>query len=136
MEMKRMKKMGSVSLFQKYKELFTTYKKCLMIGCSLTFCQQFVGVNTILQYTPEMIYKSGIGIEGGYSSHEVAKIYFISFASINLIGSTIAVFIIDKLGRRFIILRTLPGLFFALMLAAYSMGLVHHSRIETKTKDG
>ena len=74
-----------------------------------------------------MIVKSGIGIKGHYDRHEAAKIYFISFATINVIGSAIAVFLIDKLGRRFIILRTLPGLFFSLMLAAYSMGLIHYS---------
>ena len=41
----------------------------------------------------------------------------------NAIGSTIAVFVIDNMGRRYVILRTLPGVFTSLLFVSYSMYL-------------
>lgn len=47
----------------------------------------------------------------------------IPLAFTNALGSIVSIFLIDDLGRRFIILRTLPGVFFSLCLVAYSMYL-------------
>ena len=41
--------------WQRYKQLFTTYKRCLVVGCGLQFFQQFIGINTIMYYGPEII---------------------------------------------------------------------------------
>lgn len=47
---------------EKIKELFTTYRSCLLVGCGLQFFQQSIGINTIMYYGPSIILGSGIKI--------------------------------------------------------------------------
>lgn len=107
----------------RYAELFTTYRKCLFIGCSLQFFQQFVGINTVMYYGPEIIIESGITIDGE-EKERMAIILNIPLALTNALGSLAAVFIIDGLGRRYLILRTLPGVFAALVSVAICMYVI------------
>jgi hypothetical protein len=62
-------------------------------------------------------------MDGVEDKERLGIILNIPLAATNAIGSTIAVFVIDKLGRRYIMLRTLPGIFLTLCLVAYSMYL-------------
>ena len=75
-----------------------------------------------MYYGPTIIQKSGIAISG-INDDELAIILNIPLALMNAIGSTVAVFIIDGKGRRFSMLRTLPGCIFSLLLVSLSMYL-------------
>ena len=48
--------------WERYKQLFTKYKKCLAIGCILQFLQQSTGINAVNQYGPQIIIDSGFEI--------------------------------------------------------------------------
>ena len=61
-----------------------------------------------MYYGPKIIIDTGIKIEG-VSLERMGIILNIPLAAMNAIGSTIAIFVIDGKGRRFIMLRTLPG---------------------------
>lgn len=74
-----------------------------------------------MYYGPEIIIDSGIAIDGIDDREQLGIILNIPFAVANAIGSIVAVFIIDDLGRRYVMLRTLPGIFISLLLVALSM---------------
>ena len=105
----------------RYAELFTTYRKCLFIGCSLQFFQQFVGINTVMYYGPEIIIDSGISLDGVEEKEKMGIILNIPLAITNALGSLVAVFVIDGLGRRYVMLRTLPGVFASLISVTICM---------------
>lgn len=107
-EIEDTQKQIEMSETQRIKELFTVYWKCLLVGCALQFFQQFCGINTVMYYGPKIILSTGLKIEG-MSQERMAIIFNIPLAAMNAIGSTIAILIIDSKGRRFIMLRTLPG---------------------------
>ena len=65
-----------------------------------------------MYYGPEIIIDSGTTIDGIDDKEQLGIILNIPLAFTNALGSLIAIFLIDDLGRRFIILRTLPGVFF------------------------
>jgi hypothetical protein len=48
-------------------------------------------------------------------------------AAINALGTLVAVFYIDKLGRRYIILRTVPFVGLSLLVIALGLGLFNYS---------
>ena len=60
--------------------------------------------------------------------NKVGVVLNIPLALVNAIGSVVAVFIIDKMGRRFIMLRTLPFILVACLLVSLSMYLTSFSK--------
>ena len=80
-----------------------------------------------MYFGPQIIIYSGISIDG-YEEGEMGILLNIPLAVTNAIGSTIAIFIIDKLGRRYIMLRSLPFIFFTLCMVSLSMYLSLYGR--------
>lgn len=60
-------------------------------------------------------------MNGVEDPEQLGVILNIPLAMVNAIGSIVAVFVIDNLGRRQVLLTSLPGLFVALVLVAVSM---------------
>lgn len=46
------------------KQLLTTYRRCLLIGCTLQIFQQLVGINTVMYYGPQIIIDTGLTLKG------------------------------------------------------------------------
>ena len=59
----------------------------------------------------------------GVEDEKVGIILAIPFMLALVVGSIVAFFLIDLCGRRYLILRSSPVIFVALVLVAYSMGL-------------
>ena len=93
----------------------------MFIGCGLQLFQQFVGINTVMYYGPEIVIQTGIEVDGYDDKEQLVIVLNIPLAAVNAIGTLIAVFIIDGCGRRFVILTTLPFIFLSLLLVALSM---------------
>lgn len=66
--------------------------------------QQFAGINTVMYYGPTLLGKAGVGS----NSEEDKLLFAVPLAAINAFGTLITVFIIDRLGRRYILLRWMP----------------------------
>lgn len=107
---------------QRMRSLFSTYGHCLFVGCGLQAFQQLIGINTAMYYGPDIIQKSGIQING-LSKDEAALILNIPLAGFNVIGTLAATCVIDRLGRRYLMLRTLPFIMIAWIIVAVGMGM-------------
>ena len=116
-----MREQIKMSECSRLRELFSTYLRCIFVGCALRFFQQTAGINTIMYYGPTIIEHTGIKINGIDDQDELAVILNIPLAFVGAIGALVAVLIIDGKGRRYIMLRTLPGCMVSLLLVALSM---------------
>lgn len=74
-----------------------------------------------MYYGPSIILESGIKLKAFENENKLAIILNIPLATINALGSIIAVFFIDRLGRRYIMLRCLPGVVISLLLISVGM---------------
>ncbi len=93
-------------------------KKVLIIGIVIAAFQQWCGINVIFNYADEIFTAAGYG---------VSDILFniVITGSVNLIFTFVAIFTVDKLGRRALMLTGSAGLtgIYAFMGAAYYFGV-------------
>lgn len=99
-----------------WKLLFTPYMRlALLVGIGLSVFQQVTGINAILYYAPE-IFKS-FGSDANASLLETSML-----GVINLIFTIISIYLVDKAGRKPLLLIGSVGMFVALAvvgIAAY-----------------
>jgi len=74
-----------------------------------------------MYYGPEVIIESGITLEGETDKERMGILLNIPLSATNAIGSIIAIFLIDNLGRRWIMLRSLPVILLTLCLISLAM---------------
>ena len=82
-----------------------------------------------MYYGPKIIIATGIKL-GDFSDEKMGIILNLPLAFMNALGSTIAIFIIDGKGRRYSMLRTLPGQVVSLLVVSVCMYL---SKYQTGT---
>jgi MFS transporter, SP family, galactose:H+ symporter len=78
-------------------------RPALMVGMALQAFQQFVGINTAMYYSATILQSAGIG-DG---SDEDAIWYSCGVAVMNALGTILSLFLIDRVGRRPLLLTTL-----------------------------
>ncbi|KAK9093369.1 hypothetical protein Syun_028280 [Stephania yunnanensis] len=88
----------------------TAVRRGLTAGVGLQVLQQFVGINTVMYYSPTIIQLAGI------ASNQTALLLSLVTAGLNAFGSIISIYFIDKTGRRKLLLCSLVGLSLALAL--------------------
>lgn len=77
-----------------YRELFSPQlRKALLLGLLLPFFSQFCGINAIIYYGPSILNTTGVSLSSSLQSQ-------IIFGVANLVFTLIAVWKVDKLGRR------------------------------------
>jgi sugar porter (SP) family MFS transporter len=89
--------------------LSRSVKPMLVIGLALALFQQFVGINTVIYYGPTILKATGIG-DGGALQQSV----FIGVT--NVVFTIIAVLLLDKVGRRVLLLTGNVAFFVALVV--------------------
>ena len=105
--------------------LFTTYLRCLVIGCGVQAWQQLVGINTAMYYGPDILIQAGVSING-MDQDESALLLNIPLAFVNAIGTLISAVYIDKFGRRFLMLRSRPVATIGWIITATGMYFVQY----------
>jgi len=73
-----------------------------------------------MYYGPSILIAAGVKVNG-LDEEESALLLNIPLAVVNMIGTLISCFVIDRFGRRYIILRTMPGAFVGWMTVSGGM---------------
>lgn len=83
-----------------------------------------------------MIIENGISLGDSYDKEQTGILLNIPIVAALVLGSIIAMFIVDNLGRRWIMLRSLPIIFLAQLMIALSMYLSLYSDDEKTQSNG
>ena len=110
------KNIEDTKVFQKtsIKELLKPSLRYIMIvGITLGVLQQVTGINAIYFYATSIFKQTGIGTDASFSSGVL-----LSFTTV--IFTLLAIYLIDRMGRRPLILAGMSGIAVSLLLCAYS----------------
>ncbi|KAF4450152.1 MFS transporter, SP family, sugar:H+ symporter [Fusarium austroafricanum] len=88
----------------------------LAIGCCIMFFQQFMGCNAIIYYAPTMF--AQLGLSGSTSGLLATGVYGI----VNTLSTLPALFLIDKIGRRPLLMCGAAGTFISLVIVGGIIG--------------
>ncbi len=80
----------------------------LVTGIGLFLVQQFVGINTVMYYAPSLFREAGMG------SPDTAILATVSVGVVNVLATFIAVWLIDKTGRKPLLYAGLGGMLISL----------------------
>jgi sugar porter (SP) family MFS transporter len=95
-------------------------RPALIIGFGLAFFQQITGINTIIYYAPSIF------VMAGFQGAPAAILATLVIGIINVLFTIIALLLIDKLGRRPLLLIGLTGMLFS--LGILSVAFLHGSQ--------
>ncbi|KAH7067328.1 general substrate transporter [Paraphoma chrysanthemicola] len=101
-----------------YSTLFSTWPsfKRTATGCCVMFFQQFIGCNAIIYYAPTIF--GQLGLSGKTSGLLATGVYGI----VNTLSTLPALFLIDKIGRRPLLLSGAAGTFISLVIVGGIIG--------------
>ena len=91
-----------------YRELLAPWvRPMLVVGIGLAVFQQFVGINTVIYYAPTIIKSTGLA--------DVASILAtVGIGIVNVLMTVVAILVIDRIGRKPLLLIGLAGMFVSL----------------------
>ncbi len=93
-----------------WKELFKPWlRNALIIAMGIMFFQQFVGINTVIYYSPKIF------LAAGFEGAEAAIKASVIVGVVNVLFTIISLFVIDRLGRRKLYFIGLSGIAVALV---------------------
>jgi sugar porter (SP) family MFS transporter len=118
-------------------ELFLPSMKLVMtIGVGIAILQQIVGINCIFFYAPMIFEQSGIGTDASF-------IQAILVGLINVVFTIVAMALIDKLGRKPLLVIGVSGIALSMFILAYSFNAATYTltdasvdKLSTELSDG
>ncbi len=98
------------------KEIFhPALRLVLIVGVTLAILQQITGINAVFFYAPMIFEQSGIGADASFMQAVLVGLT-------NLAFTVVAILLIDKLGRRPLLIGGMTGITLMMMLLAYGFG--------------
>ncbi|KAK4399378.1 putative inositol transporter 2 [Sesamum angolense] len=88
----------------------TTLRRGLLAGVGLQVFQQFVGINTVMYYSPTIVQLAG------FASNQTALLLSLVTAGLNAFGSIVSIYFIDRTGRKKLLVISLCGVIISLGL--------------------
>ncbi|MEJ2007618.1 MAG: sugar porter family MFS transporter [Acidobacteriota bacterium] len=108
----------------RFRDLFgKRFRMALLIGVGLAIFQQITGVNTIIYYTPTILQMAG------FKTASSAILATVLVGADNLVMTVISLFLLDRVGRRPLLLIGIAGMAISLTHLGYMFGATHVSRV-------
>ncbi|KAF7133379.1 hypothetical protein RHSIM_Rhsim09G0004600 [Rhododendron simsii] len=85
-----------------------TVRRGLIAGVGLQVFQQFVGINTVMYYSPTIVQLAG------FASNQTALLLSLVTAGLNALGSIVSIYFIDRTGRKKLLVFSLCGVIISL----------------------
>ncbi|KAL6991506.1 Fibroblast growth factor 3 [Sarracenia purpurea var. burkii] len=85
-----------------------TVRRGLVAGVGLQVFQQFVGINTVMYYSPTIVQLAG------FASNETALLLSLITSGLNAFGSVVSIYFIDRTGRKKLLVISLCGVILSL----------------------
>ncbi|KAG8065260.1 hypothetical protein GUJ93_ZPchr0004g38638 [Zizania palustris] len=124
---------GEQSLLGKLRKALSSkvVRRGLMAGIIAQVAQQFVGINTVMYYSPTIVQLAG------FASNNTAMALSLITSGLNAVGSIVSMFFVDRTGRRRLMLISLVGIVLWLgVLGGTFLGAANHappvSQLETQ----
>lgn len=87
-----------------FRELLSPWvRPMIVVGVGLAMLQQFSGINTIIYYAPTIIKETGLG-------DSASILATVGIGAVNVLFTLVAIWLIDKLGRKKLLLYGLTGM--------------------------
>ena len=103
------------------KELFQpAMKLVLTIGIALAILQQITGINSVFFYAPMIFEQSGIGTDAAFMQAVLVGL-------VNLAFTIVAIMLIDKLGRRPLLVVGMTGIAVCMLALSYGFGVATYT---------
>lgn len=103
----------SLSLSQRIQGLWSARLRWpIMLGLVIGMVQQLTGINVIFFYAPTIFEQSGVGTDASF-------VQAIGVGVINVLFTIVAIWAIDKFGRRPLLLIGLSGILISMLVCAY-----------------
>lgn len=77
----------------RWTELFDAYRRPLLIGALLAVFSQLSGINTVMYYAPEIFKAAGAGRDSAFAQT-------VTVGAVNLLFTFVAIALVDRVGRR------------------------------------
>lgn len=123
-EIKETGDLENVSFWTKTKTLSQTktVRRGLIAGVGLQVFQQFVGINTVMYYSPTIVQLAG------FASNQTALLLSLVTSGLNALGSIVSIYFIDRTGRKKLLVISLIGIIVSLgLLSAVFQQTTTHS---------
>jgi len=88
------------------------FRSALLIGVLIMIFSQITGMNAIYMYTPKLL------LEVGFTSKSTALLAMVLVGAVNFITTVLAVFVIDRMGRRMLMLCAALGMGLCMVVVA------------------
>jgi sugar porter (SP) family MFS transporter len=106
----------------RFSDLFAAaIRPALVVGIGLAIFQQITGINTVIYYAPLIIQSAGISSASG------AILATAGIGAVNVLMTVVAMWLIDREGRRPLLLTGIAGMAITLGLLGYVFRVSHQS---------
>jgi sugar porter (SP) family MFS transporter len=102
-------------------------RPALLVGVGLAVLQQVTGINTIIYYAPEIFQKAGL------NSATTALAATTGIGVINVLSTLIAIWLVDRVGRKPLLLTGLVGMTASLVVLGVAQRFASTIGIDTNT---
>ncbi|CAN8231813.1 unnamed protein product [Cochlearia groenlandica] len=101
-------------------------RRGLAAGITVQVAQQFVGINTVMYYSPTIVQFAG------YASNSTAMALSLITSGLNAVGSIVSMMFVDRYGRRKLMIISMFGIISCLIILAsvFSQASIHAPKID------